>query len=121
MPVPKNGGMVSPVPALRAPARIARLLFVAVVAVAIVAPLTPATAAPAAPPGSAPAVVGHPDALGFLTGPDVSSWNHPNGAPISWGQVAAAGNSFAFVKATEGPTTVGGSFYTNPYFAGDFG
>jgi GH25 family lysozyme M1 (1,4-beta-N-acetylmuramidase) len=91
-----------------------------IVAVTIIVPLAPAATRPAVA-ATAPAVVGHPDALGYLTGPDVSSWNHPNGAPISWGQVAAAGNSFAFVKATEGPAAVGGSFYTNPYFAGDFG
>jgi GH25 family lysozyme M1 (1,4-beta-N-acetylmuramidase) len=53
------------------------------------------------------------------TGPDVSSWNHPNGASINWHSVRAAGHSFAFVKATQGPTVAGGSFYTNPYYTGD--
>ena len=61
-----------------------------------------------------------PSALNQAVGPDVSSWNHPNGAAIDWNQVAAAGNSFAFIKATEGPSTVGAAFYTNPYFAGDW-
>jgi GH25 family lysozyme M1 (1,4-beta-N-acetylmuramidase) len=53
------------------------------------------------------------------TGPDVSSWNHPGGASIDWHAVRAAGNSFAFVKATQGPSVSGGSFYTNPYYASD--
>ena len=53
------------------------------------------------------------------TGPDVSSWNHPGGASINWHSVRAAGHTFAFVKATQGPTVAGGSFYTNPYYAGD--
>ncbi|MDQ1679423.1 MAG: lysozyme, partial [Frankiaceae bacterium] len=54
---------------------------------------------------------------GQLTGPDVSSWNHPNGACIDWGHVArgdskygAPPRQFAFIKATEGAT------YVNPYF-----
>ncbi|MDQ1727837.1 MAG: lysozyme [Frankiaceae bacterium] len=62
-----------------------------------------ATAAP-------PAITGTP-----ISGPDVSRWNHPNGACINWATVAA-GNAttpprqFAFIKATEGST------YKNPYF-----
>jgi GH25 family lysozyme M1 (1,4-beta-N-acetylmuramidase) len=50
----------------------------------------------------------------LLTGIDVASHQHPNGAPINWGQVRAAGHSYAFVKATEGTT------YTNPWFRQDF-
>jgi GH25 family lysozyme M1 (1,4-beta-N-acetylmuramidase) len=46
-------------------------------------------------------------------GVDVSSWQHPNNAPISWASVKAAGNSFAVIKATEGTT------YTNPHFVQD--
>ncbi|MGN6246427.1 MAG: cell wall-binding repeat-containing protein [Motilibacteraceae bacterium] len=55
-----------------------------------------------------------------VIGPDVASFQHPkstaypNGAPIDWASVKAAGSSFAFIKATEGTT------YTNPYFAGDW-
>lgn len=56
----------------------------------------PASAAPAAP-----------------FGPDVSRWQHPNGAAIDWAQVKAGGSSFAIIKATEGGT------YTNPYFTSD--
>jgi lysozyme len=46
------------------------------------------------------------------TGPDVSRWQH--GAPLSWSAVKASGQSFAFIKATEGAA------YTNPYFASDW-
>jgi len=53
-------------------------------------------------------------ALAASSGPDVSSWQHPNGASINWTLVKASGHSFAFVKATEDTT------YTNPYFAGDW-
>jgi GH25 family lysozyme M1 (1,4-beta-N-acetylmuramidase) len=48
------------------------------------------------------------------TGPDVSRWQHPNGAAIDWAKVAAACNSFAIIKATESDS------YTNPYFAKDW-
>lgn len=54
------------------------------------------------------------------TGIDVSSWNHPNGAAINWHAVRSAGHTFAFIKADEGPMSVGGSYYNNPYFAGDW-
>jgi GH25 family lysozyme M1 (1,4-beta-N-acetylmuramidase) len=54
------------------------------------------------------------------TGPDVASWQHPNGAPIDWGQVRAAGHTFTFVKADEGPSSVGRAYYTNPYFKQDW-
>jgi GH25 family lysozyme M1 (1,4-beta-N-acetylmuramidase) len=54
------------------------------------------------------------------TGIDVSSWNHPGGAGIDWGAVRAAGHTFAFVKADEGPMSTGGSYYNNPYFAQDW-
>ncbi|MDP9101394.1 MAG: hypothetical protein M3N21_04520 [Actinomycetota bacterium] len=49
-----------------------------------------------------------------LSGPDVASYQHPNGASIDWAAVRNEGRSWAFVKATEGTT------YTNPYFAGDW-
>lgn len=51
---------------------------------------------------------------GAATGIDVASYQHPNGAPIDWGQVRGAGHAFAYVKATEG------TGYTNPYFAADW-
>lgn len=56
----------------------------------------------------------HPaSASTMVQGIDVSSRQHPGGAAIDWGQVAAAGYKFAFVKATEG------SYYVNPYYARD--
>lgn len=48
-----------------------------------------------------------------VPGVDVSSYQHPNGAPIDWGAVAASGVKFAAVKATEG------TYYTSPYAATD--
>jgi GH25 family lysozyme M1 (1,4-beta-N-acetylmuramidase) len=48
-----------------------------------------------------------------VTGVDVASWQHPNGAAINWSRVKGAGYDFAIVKATESTT------YTNPYYAGD--
>lgn len=48
-----------------------------------------------------------------LNGVDVASHQHPGGSAIDWGQVAADGQKFAFIKATEGTS------YTNPYFSGD--
>lgn len=53
-------------------------------------------------------------------GIDVSSWNHPGGAPIDWPRVRSAGYSFAFVKADEGPQAPGGRYYVNPYWATDW-
>ncbi|HEY0716969.1 MAG TPA: GH25 family lysozyme, partial [Streptosporangiaceae bacterium] len=46
-------------------------------------------------------------------GVDVAADQHPGGAPIDWRQVAAAGYTFAAVKATEG------DYYANPWYAGD--
>jgi hypothetical protein len=44
---------------------------------------------------------------------DVSSNNHPNGAPINWVSVARAGVTTAIIKATEGTS------YANPYYVAD--
>jgi lysozyme len=49
-----------------------------------------------------------------VRGPDVSSFQHPNGAKINWAKVSKSGRDFAIVKATEGTT------YVNPYFAKDY-
>ena len=43
----------------------------------------------------------------------MADYQHPHGAAIDWPQVAAAGYSFAFIKATEG------DYYANPYYASD--
>ena len=53
------------------------------------------------------------------SGPDVSNYQHPNGAAINWTKVRNAGHIFAYVKATEGPSSAGG-YYTNPYFSSDW-
>src|SRR5689334_3003187 len=49
-----------------------------------------------------------------IDGPDVSSYQHPYGAPIKWATVAKTGKEFAIVKATEGTS------YTNPWFHTDY-
>ncbi|GAC1439958.1 MAG: hypothetical protein NVSMB55_02990 [Mycobacteriales bacterium] len=49
-----------------------------------------------------------------LDGPDVASYQHPNGAAIHWQQAADSGAAFAFIKATEGTT------YRNRFFADDY-
>jgi GH25 family lysozyme M1 (1,4-beta-N-acetylmuramidase) len=50
-----------------------------------------------------------------VIGPDVSSYNHDNGATLDWGAMHQWGQtSFAFIKATEG----GG--YRNPQFSADY-
>jgi hypothetical protein len=46
-------------------------------------------------------------------GVDVAADQHPGGAAIDWGQVAAAGYTFAAIKATES------GYYANPWYAGD--
>jgi GH25 family lysozyme M1 (1,4-beta-N-acetylmuramidase) len=57
---------------------------------------------------------GPADAAKVHGGPDVASYQHPNGHAINWTKVAKSGQSFAIVKATEGTT------YVNPYFASDY-
>jgi lysozyme len=49
-----------------------------------------------------------------ITGPDVSSHQHPNGASVDWSKVRSSGQNFAFVKSTEGMR------YVNPYFSSDW-
>jgi GH25 family lysozyme M1 (1,4-beta-N-acetylmuramidase) len=67
-----------------------------------VATPTAAYAAPAITPMTSP------------RGVDVSSHQHPGSNGINWSTVHAGGESFAFIKATEGTT------YTNPYFGADW-
>lgn len=50
-------------------------------------------------------------AAGPLVGPDVSVWQHPRGEPINWAAVKAAGQTFAFIKAS------GGRNLADPWFA----
>ena len=47
------------------------------------------------------------------TGIDVSKWQRPGGAKLNWEQVAASGEKFAFIKATDGKEGL------SPYFAED--
>lgn len=48
-----------------------------------------------------------------LDGVDVASHQHPGGSAIDWQTVSNSGQSFAFIKATEG------TGYVNPYFSSD--
>ncbi|HIW91935.1 MAG TPA: glycoside hydrolase family 25 protein [Candidatus Corynebacterium avicola] len=48
-----------------------------------------------------------------LDGVDVASHQHPDDGAIDWQTVAASGQSFAFIKASEG------TGYVNPYFTSD--
>ncbi len=48
-----------------------------------------------------------------IWGPDVSNYQHPNGAAINWKSVRAQGARFAFVKMSEGNS------YVNPYAQSD--
>jgi GH25 family lysozyme M1 (1,4-beta-N-acetylmuramidase) len=57
--------------------------------------------------------VAHAAAGWPLWGVDVASYQHPDGAPIDWPKVAAAGYTFASVKATEENS------YVNPYYFSD--
>ena len=54
-----------------------------------------------------------PAGASTIEGIDVASVQHPSGAAINWSQVAAAQYKFVFIKVTEG------SYYANPYYAGD--
>lgn len=54
-----------------------------------------------------------PRATMLTRGIDVSSHEHPHNAVINWPDVAAAGNTFTAIKASEG------AYYDNPYYASD--
>ena len=60
----------------------------------------------AAPPAAA---TNQATALTTVRGIDVASYQHQNGAAISWASVARAGYKFAAIKTTEG------NYYVNPY------
>ncbi len=68
-------------------------------------------------PGVSPRAASRPGGLSSaastVQGIDVASVQHPGGAAINWGDVAAAGYRFAFIKVSEG------SYYVNPYYASD--
>jgi lysozyme len=49
-------------------------------------------------------------------GPDLASYQHPNGQPVDWSAVAGSAQAFAIVKATE---MTSGGLYVNPYLQQD--
>ncbi len=81
--------------------RVRRVASIAGVATVVAVPILLA-AAPSSAAAKAP------------KGPDVSSYQHPNGKSINWKKVGKSGQKFAIVKATEGTT------YVNPYFQKDY-
>lgn len=55
--------------------------------------------------GSATSASSNSARTGFNMGPtgvDVSKWQRPGGVALKWGEVAASGQKFAFIKATDG-------------------
>ncbi|MCQ9169380.1 glycoside hydrolase family 25 protein [Corynebacterium amycolatum] len=55
--------------------------------------------------GSATSASSNPARTGFHMGPtgvDVSKWQRPGGVALKWDEVAASGQKFAFIKATDG-------------------
>ena len=66
-----------------------------------------------ATPSSSAAATNQATALTTVRGIDVASYQHQNGAAISWASVARAGYKFAAIKTTEG------NYYVNPYAISD--
>ena len=66
-----------------------------------------------AAPSSSAAATNQATALITVRGIDVASYQHQNGAAISWASVARAGYKFAAIKTTEG------NYYVNPYAISD--
>lgn len=92
-----------------------RAALVALVATALTVPVAGLTAAPAA------AASWTASTATTQVGVDVSEYQHPNGAPIDWKQVAASGQTFAIVKATSFKPGSNGQpvLFTNPYLHQD--
>jgi GH25 family lysozyme M1 (1,4-beta-N-acetylmuramidase) len=67
----------------------------------------------ATPSAAAAAATNQATALTTVRGIDVASYQHQNGAAISWASVARAGYKFAAIKTTEG------DYYVNPYAISD--
>jgi GH25 family lysozyme M1 (1,4-beta-N-acetylmuramidase) len=53
------------------------------------------------------------EASDYISGIDIASWQHPSGKAINWSSVAASGQRYAIIKATEDTN------YRNPYYSGD--
>lgn len=66
-----------------------------------------------ATPSSSSAATNQATALTTVRGIDVASYQHQNGAAISWASVARTGYKFAAIKTTEG------NYYVNPYAISD--
>jgi GH25 family lysozyme M1 (1,4-beta-N-acetylmuramidase) len=66
-----------------------------------------------AAPSSPAAATNQATALTTVRGIDVASYQHQNGAAISWASVGRAGYKFAAIKTTEG------NYYVNPYAISD--
>ena len=70
------------------------------------APATTAPATPGSVAGTRPhtGTVAAPNSFNAQspTGVDVSKWQRPGGAALNWEKVAASGEKFAFIKATDG-------------------
>lgn len=81
----------------------------------VLLPLVSASAVSATRTFAAPAAFAPEVVPTSVDGPDVSSYQHPNGTAISWPAVRKAGHQFGIVKATEGTS------YVNPWFARDYG
>jgi GH25 family lysozyme M1 (1,4-beta-N-acetylmuramidase) len=85
-----------------------------VVSALLLLPMLSASAVSATASLGAPTAFAPEGATLLVDGPDVSSYQHPNGAAISWPAVRKSGREFAIVKATEGTS------YINPWFRGDY-
>lgn len=90
---------------------IAALVLTGTLATTLLAGSLATGVGPAAPPAQAAT---------SPSGVDVASWQHPGNAPIDWAAVRASGQSFAFIKADEGPFGSRAGYYTNPYFHSDW-
>jgi GH25 family lysozyme M1 (1,4-beta-N-acetylmuramidase) len=80
----------------------------------VLLPLLSASAVSEAAAITVPTSFGPEATTTLVDGPDVSSYQHPNGVAISWPSVRKSGHEFAIVKATEG------TGYVNPWFARDY-
>jgi GH25 family lysozyme M1 (1,4-beta-N-acetylmuramidase) len=88
-----------------------RALLLAGSVVAGLGPALVATDVVPAPPAAAD---------GQARGIDVANYQHPNGAAIDWNAVRGSGIEFAFIKATEGPVSCTGNYYTNSWLRRDW-
>jgi lysozyme len=93
------------------------LIAVSLVLVGLVVPALHAPPAAAHTVTVSPSFIPPGPVATWPIGVDVASHQHPFDMGIDWWQVRAAGVSFAFVKADEGPVSAGR--YVNPWFHRD--